>query len=358
MGKIPVSATEATRYLGRSRECRMHPVTWRAPIERVKCSGAGLLLLIAWAVPTVAAERAPVEIGIGLAERAQRLAIVPGSGQVFVDCPATDACPEITVVPGAPGGAVVGSPETEAARQTDEARHGVTLGAFAIGTREVTVAQYSRCVSEGGCRPPEWLEKDSPHNVETGTSRYYRNLGERLTGPDQPVVGVSHADATAYAGWLAKRTGRGYRLPSEKEWEYSARAGASTAYWWGDEVRHDGRVWANCRGCGSPSDGQGAVATGSLPANPWGLHEVHGNVWEWVADIYCEDYAATPADGLAQTDPECGGRRGKAPPGLRVMRGGSSFFEPALNRAAVRLRNQEDFRNFSVGFRVARSLDP
>lgn len=330
----------------------------RPKIEHAGIRCTGLMLAVVCAASAVAAEHAQVENVVAGAAGVQHLAIVPGSGQIFTDCPSEQACPAMTVVPAAPRGALVGSPTTEPARQSDEALHSVVFPAFAIGTREVTVAQYLSCVADGGCRPPEWLEKDSPHNIETGSSRYYRNLGERVTGADQPIVGISHADATAYAEWLSKRTGRAYRLPSEKEWEYAARAGSQTAYWWGDDIRQDGRAWANCRGCGNSSDGLGAVKAGSLPANPWGLHEVHGNVWEWVADVYCEDYAVTPKDGSPQLNPECGGKRGRSPPGLRVMRGGSSFFEPALNRASVRLRNAIDFRNFSVGFRVARSLDP
>jgi formylglycine-generating enzyme required for sulfatase activity len=279
---------------------------------------------------------------------------VAGGAKGFTDCGAQDACPEMVVVPAAPAGFMIGSPPEEGGHQDDEKQHAVNVRAFAIGRFEVTVGEYRRCVAAESCKPPEWLEPGGQHNIETGSSGYYRNLRAAVTDAGQPVVGVSHEDATAYAKWLAKTTGKGYRLPSEAEWELAARAGARSAYWWGDDARKDGKVWAACRECGSAWDGKAPAPANAFSANPWGLYNVHGNVWEWVADIYCEDYAAGPADGSARLADDCPKGGGS---GLRVLRGGSVYYKPELMRAAMRVRNVPQFRNFSVGFRVARTLE-
>lgn len=284
---------------------------------------------------------------------------IAGGAKPFSDCPPADGCPPMVVVPASPPGFAIGSPETEPDRGSDETLTEVAIGAFAIGTRPVTVAEYKACVAAGGCEPPEWLEPGGRHNIETGSSRYYLNLGEALTAPDQPIVGVSHIDATAYAAWLAEMTGHAYRLPSEAEWELAARAGSRTAFWWGDTLPDDGVVRAACTGCGSEWDGKAPAPADAFPANPWGLHNVHGNVWEWVADFYCEDYASGPRDGSPRLTDDCA-PVGDRPParGVRSLRGGSSFFPPKAMRSAMRVRNVPDFRNFSVGFRVARDLGP
>jgi formylglycine-generating enzyme required for sulfatase activity len=284
---------------------------------------------------------------------------VAGGGKPFSDCAPEAGCPPMVVVPASPPGFTIGSPETEADRSDDETPTAVTVPAFAIGTRPVTVAEYKACVAAGGCAPPEWLEPGGQHNIETGSSRYYLNLGEALTAPNQPIVGVSHVDATAYAKWLAETTGRGYRLPSEAEWELAARAGSRTAFWWGDALPDDGVARAACVGCGSQWDGKSPAPADAFAPNPWGLHNVHGNVWEWVADFYCEDYGSGPKDGSPRLTDDCA-PVGDRPParGVRSLRGGSSFFPPKAMRSAMRVRNLPDFRNFSVGFRVARDLGP
>ena len=279
--------------------------------------------------------------------------LVSGGGKGFTDCAAGEACPEMAVIPASPPGFMIGSPPEENGHQEDEKQHAVTMRPFAIGRFEVTVAEYKRCVAAGGCNPPEWLEPGGQHNIETGTSGYYKSLGTAVTGDGQPIVGVSHDDATAYAKWLAETTGKGYRLPSEAEWELAARAGAAGPYWWGDDARKDGKVWAACRECGSEWDGKAPAPANAFSANPWGLYNVHGNVWEWVADFYCEDYAAGPADGSARLADDCPKNGGN---GLKVLRGGSVYYKAELMRAAMRVRNVRAFRNFSVGFRVARSL--
>ena len=144
-------------------------------------------------------------------------------------------------------------------------------------------------------------------------------------------MNVSWKDAKAYVRWLSERTGEKYRLLSEAEWEYVARAGTTTAYWWGDEI---GQNRANCDGCGSRWDDKRTAPVGSFPANPFGLHDVHGNVWEWVEDCW---------------EGNCG---------RRVLRGGSWNFSPRVLRSAFRLGYSSGYRGNNAGFRVARTLTP
>lgn len=307
-----------------------------------------------------AAAAAPtVELRVGEKGAARLERRVPGAAVPFLDCEPAAGCPPMVVVPDSPADFTIGSPETETDRGDDEKLTPVAIRAFAIGTRPVTVAEYKACVEAGGCKPPEWLEPGGQHNIETGASRYYANLGDALTAPGQPIVGVSHIDATAYAAWLSEKTGHAYRLPSEAEWEMAARAGTRTAFWWGDTLPADGVVRAACAGCGSSSDSKAPAPADAFPANPWGLHNVHGSVWEWVADFYCEDYASGPKDGTPRLTDNCA-PVGDSPParGVRTLRGGSSFYPPKAMRSAMRVRNVPDFRNFSVGFRVARDLGP
>lgn len=312
----------------------------------------------------VSARAAALGIGVivlqvGERENSRAEMRVTGGAKSFLDCEAAAGCPPMVVVPASPPGFMIGSPETEAERGEDEQPTAVTIRAFAIGTRPVTVAEYTACVAAGGCKPPEWLEPGGEHNIETGPSRYYANLGEAVTGPDRPIVGVSYIDATAYATWLSHKTGHAYRLPSEAEWEMAARAGSKTAFWWGDALPDDGIVRAACAGCGSQWDSRSPAPADAFTANPWGLHNVHGNVWQWVADFYCEDYGSGPKDGSPRLIDDCS-PVGDRPParGVRSLRGGSSFYPPKAMRSAMRVRNVPDFRNFSVGFRVARDLEP
>ncbi len=134
--------------------------------------------------------------------------------------------------------------------------------------------------------------------------------------------GVSWDDAAAYAAFLAETTGQRYRLPSEAEWEYAARCRLTHGFWWGDDVRRGDDVMACCRGCGSEQDAKGFFSVKSMPANPWGLHNMHGNVWEWVADYYCEAYETGPSDGSARSEKNCPKPQGESdsmasPEGLR-----------------------------------------
>ena len=208
-------------------------------------------------------------------------------GEVFRDCP---ECPELVVVP--PGSFEMGSPSGEANRDDDEGPvHRVTFERpFAVGVYEVTFGEWDACVSGGGCGG-------------------YRPDDEGWGRGNRPVVNVSWDDVKAYVDWLTGKTGEEYRLLSEAEWEYVARAGTRTAYWWGDDF---GQNRANCHGCGDSY--RPTAPVGSFSANPFGLHDVHGNVWEWVEDCWNDSYDGAPSDGSAWESGNCE---------RRVLRGGS-----------------------------------
>ena len=162
----------------------------------------------------------------------------------------------------------------------------------------------------------------------------------------RPIINVSWNDAKEYVAWLSSQTGHTYRLLTEAEWEYAARAGSTTKYGWGNDL---GRNWANCDGCGSRWDQQSTAPVGSLLANAYGLHDMHGNVWEWVEDCGNHSYVGAPTDGTAWLQGDCF---------QRVLRGGSWFSIPWELRSASRYSYLAGFRNDINGFRIARTLDP
>ena len=242
------------------------------------------------------------------------------AGTVFRDC---EVCPEMVAVPA--GSFMMGSPE-----EADETPiHRVTIAEpFAVGKYEVTFAEWEACVADGGCYGHE------PDDEGWGRG-------------NRPVINVNWSHAQTYAMWLSEKTGEPYRLLSEAEWEYVARAGSGTRkYSWGNEV---GRNRANCDGCGSRWDDKQTAPVGSFAANGFGLHDVHGNVWEWLQDCWNETYAGAPADGSAWEQGDCN---------RRVLRGGSWEFDPGILRSALRGWDPTGNRDNGVGFRVARSLTP
>jgi formylglycine-generating enzyme required for sulfatase activity len=262
--------------------------------------------------------------------------VKPGSGQFFKDCP---DCPEMVVVPA--GSFVMGSPESEAGHRKDESPlHRVRIARpFAAGRFSMTVGEYMACVKAGGCKPPEWDEKGSRYNIKTGSDDHYKKLGEALTGERYPIAGVSWHDAKAYVKWLSGKTGKSYRLLSEAEFEYAARAGTTTRYWWGDAIS---KTQANYQG-------SKPVPVDSFDANPWGLYQVHGNVLNWAEDCWNGNYQNAPSDGSAQTTGDCTSR---------VLRGGSWFNFPQYLRAAFRYSYGPDDRGRIIGLRVGRTLNP
>ena len=170
----------------------------------------------------------------------------------------------------------------------------------------------------------------------------------------RPVINVSQEDAKAYAVWLSEQTGKRYRLPSEAEWEYAARAGTTTRYSWGDDI---GRNRANCDGCGSEWDNKQTAPVGSFAANPFGLYDMHGNVFEWVEDCWHDNYEGAPSDGSAWTT----GCRVSSVYGdsLAVLRGGNWRGCPYNMRSAHRRDFWRSYRKYYYnGFRLVRDLNP
>jgi len=271
------------------------------------------------------------------------------AGTMFRDC---EDCPEMVVVPA--GEFLMGSPEDEEGRSEDEGPQRTVMipAPFATGRFEVTVKDYFRCVDAGACRAPEWREANSEYNVETGTDDQYKTLGDALTAPDHPIVGIDWNDATAYAAWLRGETGRAYRLLTEAEWEYATRARTTSAYWWGATASHEYANYGQdecCEGLASGVDRWVNTApVGQFDPNGFGLHDMHGNVWEWVEDCYADTYsAAQPSDGRTYTDCSASSDR--------VVRGGSWDDTPRYLRSARRLGNTPTGRDDSLGFRVART---
>ena len=253
----------------------------------------------------------------------------PKAGDHFRDCP---ECPEMVVVPS--GSFMMGSPPGERGHQRDEGPvHEVTFEApFAVGKYEVTFAEWDACVrlSRYGC---SWGHSYDRVAYDQGWGR-----GRR------PVIHVSWKDAKKYVQWLSQKTKKGYRLLSESEWEYAARAGTQTAYSWGDEI---GRNQANfSRGS---EFARMTAPVGSFAANAWGLHDMHGNVYEWVEDCWNRRYEGAPTDGSAWLSGRCR---------ARVWRGGSWSNRYPYQRAANRRGEHTKTKSNILGFRVARTLAP
>ena len=267
-------------------------------------------------------------------------------GETFRDCP---SCPELVVVPA--GSYQMGSPSYGEGRDDDEGPvHQVTIERpFAVGVYEVTRGEYERFVGAtryaGGNRCYVW----EGGSWEERSGRNWRRPGFRQTERD-PVVCVSWEDAQAYAAWLSEETGQGYRLLSEAEWEYVARAGTTSPFHFGETIspsqaNYDGNYTYGGGRRGSYREQ--TVAVGSFPSNAFGLYDVHGNVWEWVQDCHHENYNGAPSAGQAWERGECSSR---------VLRGGSWYNKPRNLRSANRSRNTSVNRIIVVGFRIARSL--
>ena len=236
----------------------------------------------------------------------------------FKEC---DKCPDMVVVP--PGSFTMGSPPSEAGRGADEGpEHEVKLAKqFAAGVFAVTFDQWDACLADGGCN------RYNPADVGFGRGRL-------------PVINVSWNDAQAYAAWLSRKTGKTYRLLSEAEREYVTRAGKPTPFWSGGSLTTKD---ANYDGINRRT-----VPVDAFAPNPFGLYQVHGNVWEWVGDCYHESYVGAPPDGSAwSASADCS---------RRVLRGGSWKDSARFLRSAVRQRYNPDYRDNDHGFRLARAL--
>lgn len=252
----------------------------------------------------------------------------------FKDC---DFCPEMVTIPG--GSFLMGSPKTEKGHTVDELpQHHVKIGRpFAVGKYEVTIAEWQVCVKDTAC------------------------IGDPGTSPGndrRPKTGISWDDAQAYVAWLSRRTGKKYRLLSEAEWEYAARAGTTTPYHTGltispkqANIADKGKKTAGKKrrtGFGMKVTVKRTGPVGSFPPNGFGLHDVHGNVWEWVADCVNDGYVGAPTDGNAWASGKCH---------RRIIRGGSWVDYAVGARSAIRSGLGTGDRGRTLGLRVARTLN-
>lgn len=283
-------------------------------------------------------------------------------GDMFRECAPTFACPDMTVVAG--GDFVMGSPARESGRLEREGpQQTVAVARFAIGRFEITHDEWEACIrytETAGFRVAE----DANPLEKVGCDR----LGDQGYGRGRkPVINASWEDAQGYIRWLNLMTSghraRPYRLLTEAEWEYAARAGAATAYPWGKDARRTCE-FANVMTVGTNEayssfvgdapatceDGHMETApAGSFKPNAFGLSDMHGNVWEWVEDCYRPTLLDQPATGTPSLSGDCT---------KRVLRGGSWYVGPATLRSAFRLNYVTSGRHIDFGFRVARSLAP
>jgi formylglycine-generating enzyme required for sulfatase activity len=256
------------------------------------------------------------------------------------------AGPELVVIPA--GRFQMGSPEHERniataagarknwlARETPQHWVGIARP-FALGRYPVTVGEWRAFAEATGWQPAGEVNWAAPGFAQDDS---------------HPVVGVSWDDAQRYLAWLSGRTGARYRLPSEAEWEYACRAGTRTAFSFGDTIdttlaNYDGNFTWNGGARGAYRRGTTPVT--QFPPNPWGLHDMHGNVWEWVQDAMHDNYVGAPLDGSAWEE---GGDRAR-----RILRGGCWLYQPRYLRSALRNGYSAVMSNDIVGFRVLREL--
>ena len=251
----------------------------------------------------------------------------------FRDC--EDRCPEMALIP--PGTFMMGSEAAEEdGKENEKPRHGVEIAyPFAVGAHEVTLAEWAACVDDGGCSPVPLRR----HGESDARSR--------------PITHVTWHDANAYADWLSGRTGMDYRLPSEAEWEYAARANTTTPFYSGvavtsKQANFDGRYDWRVGSALTPNVYMGrTLEVGLLEANAFGLHDVHGNANEWTLDCYVSHYRGAPEDGRPRRTDNCV---------RRAVRGGSWKDKPWDIRSARRHAHVPDERSSQIGFRIVRTF--
>jgi formylglycine-generating enzyme required for sulfatase activity len=240
-----------------------------------------------------------------------------GSVATIKDC---DACPVMVAL--SPRPFTMGSNNSD---PSERPAHKVALHTpFAIGKYEVTVGQWRQCVQASVC----------PAMPSLG------NVPDNL-----PMRDVSWDEAQLYLKWLSTVSGKPYRLPTEAEWEYAARGGTATRYWWGDQMKGGN---SGCEGCGDPWKAERPAPVGSFTANPFGLNDMNGSVWEWVQDCWHSTYKGAPDDGSAWDGGTCQ---------ARVIRGGSWRENGSYMLSTTRFKYDASVRQSQNGFRVARSLD-
>ena len=309
-------ASDYEAYLKAYPNGRFAPLA-KARIERLRAAAPKGGTPTEGARPPPAAKPAPVPKG---APEQARPAPAPAE-----KAPATGAsevkdcatCPELITLPA--GAFTMGSNSSD---PSEKPAHKVSIKTpFAIGKYEVTVEQWDACVNAGAC-PRVTNDGNRPKNT--------------------PVRDVSWDDAQQYVKWLTKLTGKPYRLPTEAEWEYAVRGGTSTRYWWGEQMR---KGTANCKDCGEPWQQDAPAPVGSFSANPYGLYDMNGSVWEWVSDCWHNSYKGAPSDGRNWDEANCR---------MRVIRGGSWREGASYMLSSTRFKYDASVRQSQNGFRVAR----
>lgn len=281
--------------------------------------------------------------------------VMSGEAKSLKDCP---DCPELVIIPE--GSFIMGSPETEEGHESTETQHRVVISKpFAIGKYPVTKGEFRQFVAQSGYNAKgKCSSLDEQGNMIESEQFNWETPGFDQTD-DDPVICVSAIDAEAYATWLSKKTGKNYRLPSESEYEYAARAGTTTARYWG-ESQDDGCAYANGHGYESEKEFFGKMANcddgfvytspvGNYKPNAFGLYDMLGNAWVWCADCWHDDYLEGP-DTEAPWDKE--GCK------IRVMHGGSFISHYTSLRAAARHKAEEELRYHNYGMRIARDVAP
>jgi formylglycine-generating enzyme required for sulfatase activity len=221
-------------------------------------------------------------------------------------------CPPMVRIPA--GQSVMGDDRAKFANEKPAVP--VTIARpFALSVTEITFDEWQACVDANSCKG--------------GQDDHTWGKGKR------PVINMTWDDARAYAAWVGRKSGLACRLPTEAEWEYAARSGAATGYWWGEDA---GRGRLNCRDCLGKEPPYGSQPVRSFPPSPWGLYEMHGNVWEWTSDCWTPDHTKP-----AGTDPAC---RDK------VVKGGSWYYFSAMSRASARAKNDAAVWSYNIGVRV------
>ena len=239
-------------------------------------------------------------------------------GTVFRDC---TSCPEMIVLPT--GDFRMGSVKGNSRERP--VQNIVITKPIAAARYETTFDEWDACYIAGGC---------SKNALD-------RNWGRGR----RPVMNVLYSDALQYTSWLSRKTGYTYRLPSEAEWEYAARAGTTSEYWWGDNMNKGD---ANCRKCGTKWSGLQSAPVGSFKPNPWGLYDMHGNVLEYVSDCWSKSHIGLPRDAKPKITKKCQSR---------VIKSGAWYYLPKVSRSASRARNDTRVFSYFIGFRVFREMD-
>jgi len=238
-------------------------------------------------------------------------------GYVFKDC---GVCPEMVVIPS--GTFKMGSLK---GKKSERPVHTITIYQhLAAGRFEVTFEEWDACHREGGC-------SKKVHDRDWGRQ-------------NRPVINVLYSDIQEYLTWIREKTSSFYRLPSEAEWEYAARAGTTTEYWWGNEMK---KGYANCRDCGTKWSGIKSAPVGSFKPNPWGLYDLHGNLLEYVEDCWTKNHGTVPKNALPYLKSNCRSR---------VIKGGAWYYLPKASRSAYRTKNDTRVFSYLIGFRVFREI--